>query len=97
MKFRSYLKIIKIYFLLSIVSAFVSFVTVIFGSKSLLEMALQYGEVNKEIPKIALYLRGINQTIALIHFQLYTLLICLIIFFIAKNFKLVYGKIREYF
>ena len=97
MKFRSYLKIIKIYFLLSIVSAFVSFVTVIFGGKSLLEMALQYGEVNKEIPKIALYLRGINQTIARIHFQLYTLLICLIIFFIAKNFKLVYGKIREYF
>ena len=97
MKFRSYLKIIKIYFLLSIVSAFVSFVAVIFGSKSLLEMALQYGEVNKEIPKIALYLRGINQTIARIHFQLYTLLICLIIFFIAKNFKLVYGKIREYF
>lgn len=97
MKFRSYLKIIKIYFLLSIVSAFVSFVAVIFGSKSLLEMALQYGEVNKEIPKIALYLRGINQTIARIHFQLYTLLICLIIFFIAKNFKLVYGKLREYF
>ncbi|MBQ2464929.1 MAG: hypothetical protein II507_08095 [Treponema sp.] len=97
MKFRSYLKIIKIYFLLSILSAFVSFVTVIFGSKSLLEMALQYGEVNKEIPKIALYLRGINQTIARIHFQLYTLLICLIIFFIAKNFKLVYGKLREYF
>ena len=97
MKFRSYLKIIKIYFLLSIVSAFVSFVTVIFGGKSLLEMALQYGEVNKEIPKIALYLRGINQTIARIHFQLYTLLICLIIFFIAKNFKLVYGKLREYF
>ena len=97
MKFRSYLKIIKIYFLLSIVSAFVSFVAVIFGGKSLLEMALQYGEVNKEIPKIALYLRGINQTIARIHFQLYTLLICLIIFFIAKNFKLVYGKLREYF
>ena len=97
MKFRSYLKIIKIYFLLSIVSAFVSFVTVIFGGKSLLEMALQYGEVNKEIPKIALYLRGINQTIARIHFQLYTLLICLTVFFIAKNFKLVYGKIQEYF
>ena len=97
MKFRSYLKIIKIYFLLSIVLTLICLGILIPGSKSLFEMALQYGEVNKEIPKIALYLRGINQTIARIHFQLYTLLTCLIIFFIAKNFKLVYGKLREYF
>ena len=97
MKFRSYLKIIKIYFLLSIVLTLICLGILIPGSKSLFEMALQYGEVNKEIPKIALYLRGINQIVEGVRFNLEILLAGLTMFFAAKNFKLVYGKLREYF
>lgn len=96
MKFRKYLKIIKIYFLFGIIIAHVSLVMLIFGSKSMFEMFSQSRELHKEIPVIAIYFRAINQIVGRIHFQLYRLLISLTIFFIAKNFKLVYGKIREY-
>lgn len=97
MKFRSYLKIIKIYFLLTIVFAFVSFVIVIFGGKSLFETVSLYGEMNRDIPKVALYLSATNQIIEGIRFNIKILLTGLTVFFIAKNFKLVYGKLREYF
>ena len=70
MKFRKYLKIIKIYFLFGIIIAHVSLVMLIFGSKSMFEMVSLYGEMNKDIPAIALYFRAINQIVEGVRFNL---------------------------
>ena len=97
MKFRSYLTANKILSVINIVFALVSLVIVILGSKTVFEMVSLYGEMNKDIPAIALYFRAINQTVEGVRFNLEILLAGLTMFFAAKNFKLVYGKIREYF
>ncbi|MBR0124743.1 MAG: hypothetical protein IJM03_05280 [Treponema sp.] len=97
MKFRSYLTANKILSVINIVFALVSLVILILGSKSIFEMVSLYGEMNKDIPAIALYLRAINQIVEGVRFNLEILLAGLTMFFAAKNFKLVYGKIREYF
>ena len=96
MKFRSYLTANKILSVINIVFALVSLVIVILGSKTVFEMVSLYGEMNKDIPAVAIYLRAINQTVEGVRFNLEILLAGLTIFFIVKNFKLVYGKIREY-
>ena len=96
MKFRSYLTANKILSVINIVFALVSLVILILGSKSIFEMVSLYGEMNKDIPAIALYLRAINQIVEGVRFNLEILLAGLTMFFAAKNFKLVYGKIREY-
>lgn len=96
MKFRSYLTANKILSVINIVFALVSLVILILGSKSIFEMVSLYGEMNKDIPAIALYLRAINQIVEGVRFNLEILLAGLTMFFAAKNFKLVYGKLREY-
>ncbi|MBR3549736.1 MAG: hypothetical protein IKN90_06620 [Treponema sp.] len=96
MKFRSYLTANKILSVINIVFALVSLVIVILGGKSLFETVSLYGEMNKDIPAIALYFRAINQIVEGVRFNLEILLAGLTMFFAAKNFKLVYGKIREY-
>ena len=96
MKFRSYLTANKILSVINIVFALVSFVIVILGSKTVFEMFKLSGEMNKDIPAIALYFRAINQIVEGVRFNLEILLAGLTMFFVAKNFKLVYGKIREY-
>ncbi len=97
MKFRSYLTANKILSVINIVFALVSLVIVILGSKTVFEMVSLYGEMNKEIPAIAIYLRAINQIVEGVRFNLEILLAGLTMFFAEKNFKLVYGKLREYF
>ena len=96
MKFRSYLTANKILSVINIVFALVSLVIVILGSKTVFEMFKLSGEMNKDIPAIAIYLRAINQIVEGVRFNLEILLAGLTMFFAAKNFKLVYGKIREY-
>ena len=96
MKFRSYLTANKILSVINIVFALVSLVILILGSKSIFEMVSLYGEMNKDIPTIAIYLRAINQIVEGVRFNLEILLAGLTMFFAAKNFKLVYGKLREY-
>ena len=97
MKFRSYLTANKILSVINIVFALVSLVIVILGSKTVFEMVSLYGELHKEIPAVAIYLRAINQIVEGVRFNLEILLAGLTMFFAAKNFKLVYGKLREYF
>ena len=96
MKFRSYLTANKILSVINIVFALVSLVIVILGSKTVFEMFKLSRELHKEIPAVAIYIRAINQTVEGIRFNLETLLAGLTMFIAAKNFKLVYGKIREY-
>ena len=97
MKFRSYLTANKILSVINIVFALVSLVILILGSKTVFEMFKLSRELHKEIPAIAIYLRAINQTVEGVRFNLEILLAGLTMFFATKNFKLVYGKIREYF
>ena len=97
MKFKSYLTANKILSVINIVFALVSLVILILGSKTVFEMFKLSGEMNKDIPAIAIYLRAINQIVEGVRFNLEILLAGLTIFFSAKNFKLVYGKLREYF
>ena len=97
MKFKSYLTANKILSVINIVFALVSLVIVILGSKTVFEMFKLSRELHKEIPAIALYFRAINQIVEGVRFNIKILLTGLTVFFIAKNFKLVYGKLREYF
>ena len=96
MKFRTYLTILKINCLLTIIFAHVTLVIFIPGAKSLFEMFTYQSEAVKGTRLIAMYFRAISQILSRIHFQLDMLLLALIFFFAIKNFKLVYGKLREY-
>ena len=91
MKFRNYLKAVKFYFLLEIIFALVLLISIIFSGKSVYEM---YVSLGKSLA-IVNHLRAASEIIGRFQYLVKFLLVSLTGFFIAKNFRLVYGKLKN--
>ncbi len=93
MKFKNYLKFLKIYFLFNLVLGIVFFILFAVGAKGVFQM-LFYNQAGSTIVRI---LKAVNGIAGRIPFLLETFLVSLTGFFIAKNFKIIYGSLKKYF
>ena len=93
MKFRNYLKVLKIFFVIEIIVAIVLLVCFCLGAKGVYKMFLDIGSGTAAFKHI----RALEQILGRIPFLLRFVLVFLSGFFVVKNFKTIYSKLREYF
>ena len=93
MKFRNYLKVLKIFFVIEIIVVIVLLVCFCLGAMSVYNMFLSVSSVTVDFKHI----RALEQFLGGIPFLLRWVLVSLSGFFVVKNFKTIYSKLREYF
>ena len=93
MKFRNYLKVLKIFFVIEIIVVIVLLVCFCLGAMSVYNMFLSVSSVTVDFKHI----RALEQILGRIPFLLRFVLVSLSGFFVVKNFKTIYSKLREYF
>lgn len=92
MKINHYLKVLKICFLINIILGSAFLILFLLGAKDAYKMFLAY-----EGTSIVKHIHAISEILLRVPPVLETVIVALIGFFIARNFRLVYGKIKHLF
>ena len=93
MKFRHYLKALKIYSLLNIILGIVVFIAFLVSIKNVYEVYV----VPYSAKTIVNHIYAITQILLSLPLIIEGFIVALIGFFIAKNFMIVYGNLKRFF